>query len=166
MLRRMNECVASFSAISGDRWSVVGILNPLHPLAAADFPGRNKQPDGSMIPYPRPNPNLRNPIQVLPMPILGGCWPTVVFEFSNENETIPQMDRDNYIAGHTGINVWIGVFYHRVNSDDRDTWWISVAVRDVGNQQNAQAKRTQPHCCRRTTNTAKWSHSSTLRGTT
>jgi hypothetical protein len=94
-----------------------------------------------MIPYPRPNPNLQDPIQVLPMPILGGFWPTVAFEFSDENESIPQMkrDRDNYISGHTGINVWIGVVYHRINSDDRDTWWMSVAVRDIGNQQNAQA---------------------------
>jgi hypothetical protein len=37
--------------------------------------------------------------------------PTIVFEFSNENKTMPEMKRhrDGYLAGHTGINVWIGV---------------------------------------------------------
>jgi hypothetical protein len=48
-------------------------------------------------------------------------------------------DRDDYLAGHTGINVWIGVKYHRIDSDYRDTWSMRVIVRDIMNQQNAQS---------------------------
>jgi hypothetical protein len=93
-----------------------------------------------MIPYPRLNPNLQNPIQVLPIRFLEDVGPRSYSSFSNENGTIPQTkrDRNNYISGHTGINVWMGAFYHHIKSDDRDTWWMSVALHDVGNQQNAQ----------------------------
>jgi hypothetical protein len=89
-----------------------------------------------MIPYPRPNPSLPHANAVLPMPTQGQKWPTIVFEFSNENESLPEMkrDKDDYLAGNTGINVWIGVKYHRIDSDRRDTWWMSVAVRDTTNR--------------------------------
>src|SRR5438046_2562582 len=97
-----------------------------------EFPGRSKQPAGSFIPDPRPDPNLPNANQIQPSPNLGH-WPTIVFEFGNENETVPQWkrDRDVYLGWTTGVNVWIGLRYYRNNSDHTDTWWMGVAHRDL-----------------------------------
>jgi hypothetical protein len=38
----------------------------------------------------RPNPSLPHANAVLPMPIQGQKWPTIAFEFSNENESLPE----------------------------------------------------------------------------
>jgi len=47
------------------------------------------------------------------------------------SENIPHMteDRDIYLGHTTGVNIYIGVKYHR--NEREDSWWMCVAHRNI-----------------------------------
>src|SRR5436305_951674 len=95
------------------------------------FPGRKKQPDASIVPYPWPNPYMLHAAIVKTQPILGYPFPTMILEVGNSQGCADILRiRDRALSYLTGINVFVTIVYNRNQSRASDSWYMQVAVRD------------------------------------
>ena len=116
-----------------------------HPDSVVDSHGRsdlltpapNKQPSSSFMPRQYPNPTLANaelvPIQQNGIHA-GFAWTTVVLEVGT-SETVGDIPshRAKYLGHKTGVNAYVAIAYNisEDGNSENDTWWVSVAIRDI-----------------------------------
>jgi len=100
-------------------------------------PAPNKQPNASFHPRPYPDKSLANAhlVRIQPSGLNEGRpWATLVVEIGT-SETVTEIPghRAKYLGHKTGVNVYVAIAYNKSPDGDtaNDTWWVSVAKRDI-----------------------------------
>jgi hypothetical protein len=71
-------------------------------------------------------------VLVLAQPILGKPWPTIILEIGNTESVTKILDiRDRALGHKTAINIFIGVVYNENSARPLDTWFVTVAHRNL-----------------------------------